>query len=148
VDLIGEGFDCAIRVGYLPDSNLIARRVGPMFARFVASPGYIKAHGSPETPEELVAHQALLQGTEAWRLMDGDATITVQPGGGSKPIMAQPSWPPRWRGSASRPSPTASSTNMWPRARSFRSCGAIRRLPRDFMPSALLDRILRGKSGC
>lgn len=31
VDLVGEGFDCAIRVGHLPDSNLVAKRVGPMF---------------------------------------------------------------------------------------------------------------------
>lgn len=81
VDLIAEGFDCAIRVGYLQDSNLIARRVGPISGKLVASPDYIKAHGSPETPEELVAHQALMQGTEAWQLMDGDKIVTVQPQG-------------------------------------------------------------------
>jgi DNA-binding transcriptional LysR family regulator len=81
VDLITEGYDCAIRVGYLQDSNLIARRVGPIYGKLVASPDYIKAHGSPETPEELVAHQALLQGTEAWQLMDGDKIITVRPQG-------------------------------------------------------------------
>jgi DNA-binding transcriptional LysR family regulator len=66
VDLITEGYDCAIRVGYLQDSNLIARRVGPIHGKFVASPDYIKVHGSPETPEELVAHEALMQGTDAW----------------------------------------------------------------------------------
>lgn len=49
VDLIAEGFDCAIRVGYLQDSNLIARRVGPIYGKFVASPDYIEAHGAPET---------------------------------------------------------------------------------------------------
>jgi len=81
VDLIAEGFDCAIRVGYLPDTNLIAKRVGPIYGKFVASPDYIKAHGSPETPQELVAHQALMQGTESWQLMDGDKVITVQPQG-------------------------------------------------------------------
>lgn len=81
VDLIAEGFDCAIRVGYLQDSNLIARRVGPISGKLVASPGYIKAHGSPETLEELVVHQALMQGTEAWQLMDGDKIVTVQPQG-------------------------------------------------------------------
>ena len=47
VDLIAEGFDCAIRVGYLQDSNLIAKRVGPIYGKLVASPDYIKAHGSP-----------------------------------------------------------------------------------------------------
>ncbi|MHB0767284.1 LysR family transcriptional regulator [Bradyrhizobium sp. 1.29L] len=81
VDLIAEGYDCAIRVGYLQDSNLIARRVGPVYGKLVASPDYIKTHGSPESPEELVAHEALMQGTEAWQLMDGDKIITVRPQG-------------------------------------------------------------------
>lgn len=81
VDLITEGFDCAIRGGYLQDSNLIAKRVGPIHGKLVASPDYIKAHGSPETLDELVAHQALMQGTEAWQFMDGDRIVTVQPQG-------------------------------------------------------------------
>jgi DNA-binding transcriptional LysR family regulator len=81
VDLIAEGYDCAIRVGNLPDSSLVARRVGPLYGIFVASPDYIKVHGSPQTPEELVAHQALMQGTETWQVMDGDRVITVRPQG-------------------------------------------------------------------
>ncbi|UVM47279.1 LysR family transcriptional regulator [Pseudomonas brassicacearum] len=81
VDLITEGYDCAIRVGYLQDSNLIARRIGPIYGKLLASPDYIKAHGSPETPEEIVAHQALMQSTEAWQFMDGDKIITVRPQG-------------------------------------------------------------------
>ena len=81
VDLVTEGFDCAIRFGYLPDSNLIARHVGPFHGRLVASPDYIRAHGSPEKPEDLVDHQALMQGTEAWQLTDGDRIITVRPQG-------------------------------------------------------------------
>ncbi len=71
VDLIAEGFDCAIRGAYLQDSNLIARRVGPIHGKLVASPDYVEAHGSPETPAELATHQALMQGTEAWQFMDG-----------------------------------------------------------------------------
>jgi DNA-binding transcriptional LysR family regulator len=81
VDLIAEGYDCAIRVGYLEDSSLIARRICPVYGKLVASPDYVKAHGAPETPEELVAHQALMQGTEAWQLTDGDKVITVRPQG-------------------------------------------------------------------
>ncbi|GGC88005.1 hypothetical protein GCM10010994_52460 [Chelatococcus reniformis] len=81
VDLISEGFDCSIRVGYLPDSNLIARRVGPIYGKLVASPDYIKVHGSPEAPEELASHQALMQGTEAWQLMDGEKILTIHPQG-------------------------------------------------------------------
>lgn len=81
VDLIGEGYDCAIRVGYLQDSNLIARRIGPITGKLVASPGYVEAHGSPETPGDLIAHQALMQSTEAWQFMDGDKVISVRPQG-------------------------------------------------------------------
>lgn len=81
VDLIGEGFDCAIRVGYLQDSNLVARCVGPLYGKLVASPDYIAAHGGPETPDELADHQALMQGTERWQFMDGDAIVTVHPRG-------------------------------------------------------------------
>lgn len=81
VDLVAEGFDCAIRVGYLPDSNLVARRVGPIYGKLVASPDYIKVHGFPEKPEDLANHQALMQGTETWQFMDGDTVVTVHPRG-------------------------------------------------------------------
>lgn len=81
VDLIAEGFDCAIRGGYLQDSNLIAKRVGPIRGKLVASPQYIKAYGAPESLDELTAHQALMQGTEAWQFLDGDKIVSVQPQG-------------------------------------------------------------------
>lgn len=81
VDLIAEGYDCAIRVGYLQDSNLIARCIGPIKGKLVASPGYIKAHGSPQKPQELIAHQALMQSTEAWQFLEGDKVVAVRPQG-------------------------------------------------------------------
>jgi DNA-binding transcriptional LysR family regulator len=81
VDLVGEGFDCAIRVGYLSDSNLLARHVGPVHGKLVASPNYIRQHGAPETPDELLTHQALMQGTETWQFIDGDKTISIHPRG-------------------------------------------------------------------
>ncbi|WP_139859754.1 LysR family transcriptional regulator [Bradyrhizobium ivorense] len=81
VDIVAEGFDCAIRVGYLQDSNLIARRVGRIYGKLVASPDYIKAHGVPETLDELIAHEALMQGTETWQFMNGDEIVTVHPRG-------------------------------------------------------------------
>lgn len=81
VDLIAEGFDCAIRVGYLADSNLMVRRVGPFHGKLVASPDYIKAHGAPEGLEDLLSHEALMQGTESWQFTDGDKVVTVQPQG-------------------------------------------------------------------
>lgn len=81
VDLVGEGFDCAVRVGYLSDSNLIARRIGPVFGKLVASPRYIQAHGAPQTPEQVLGHEALMQASEAWRFVDGDRIVTVHPQG-------------------------------------------------------------------
>ncbi|MBY5867156.1 LysR family transcriptional regulator [Rhizobium leguminosarum] len=81
VDLVGEGFDCAIRLGHLPDSNLVARRIGPIFGKLVASPAYIEAHGAPETPDEIVNHQVVMRDAEKWQFMDGDEIVTVRPQG-------------------------------------------------------------------
>ena len=58
------------------------RRVGPIHWKLVASPDYIKAHGSPETPEELVTHEALMQGTETWqRWMATRSSLSSRRGG-------------------------------------------------------------------
>jgi DNA-binding transcriptional LysR family regulator len=84
VNLVGEGYDCAIRIGYLRDSSLIAKRVGPIGGKLVASPDYIKAHGAPETPDDIGNHEALMQGTESWQFVDGNKTITVHPQGRHK----------------------------------------------------------------
>jgi DNA-binding transcriptional LysR family regulator len=81
VDLIAEGFDAAVRVGCLPDSNLIAQRVGPICVKVVASPDYIAQRGAPQTPDDLLNHEALMQGTEAWRFIVGGKTISVCPQG-------------------------------------------------------------------
>jgi len=81
VDLVAEGYDCAIRVGYLQDSGLIAKRIGPIHGKLVASPDYIRRHGAPETPDEIGGHEALMQGTEGWHFLDGDKTITTRPHG-------------------------------------------------------------------
>jgi DNA-binding transcriptional LysR family regulator len=81
VDLVSEGFDCAIRVGYLQDSTMVARRVGPIYGKLVASPDYVRKHGAPQVPQDVVNHEALMQGTETWRFVDGDQIVTVQPRG-------------------------------------------------------------------
>jgi DNA-binding transcriptional LysR family regulator len=78
VDLVAEGYDCAIRVGHLADSNLIARRIAPINGKLVASPAYIDAHGAPRTLEELHDHEALMQNTEAWQLMDRGEVVSVR----------------------------------------------------------------------
>lgn len=81
VDLVSEGYDCAIRLGFLPDSNLVARLIGPIYRTVVASPDYVKAQGAPETLEDLLNHQALMRGTDAWQFMDGKNIVSVRPQG-------------------------------------------------------------------
>lgn len=81
VDLVAEGFDCGIRVGWLPDSNLVARRIGSMPVHVYASPSYIAAHGAPETPNDLLKHSAILPGANTLTFSDGTQTFTVSPQG-------------------------------------------------------------------
>ncbi len=81
VDLVGEGFDCAIRVGYLQDSALVARRVGSVCGILVASPEYIEAHGAPVSLDEIVNHQVAMRGDERWQFKDGDKIVTLLPQG-------------------------------------------------------------------
>ncbi len=59
VDLVGEGIDCAIRVGKLRDSSLIAKRVGELEQINVGSRAYIAQHGMPQTPDDLKDHLAV-----------------------------------------------------------------------------------------
>ncbi|UQV18565.1 LysR family transcriptional regulator [Brevundimonas albigilva] len=81
VDLVAEGFDCAIRVGYLQDSTLIARRFGSVYGKLVASPDYIRLHGAPQAPDDIMDHEALMQGSETWQFIDGDRTVSIRPRG-------------------------------------------------------------------
>jgi len=81
VDLVAEGFDLAIRVGWLPDSTLVARRIGPVTGRLVATPDYLAAHGAPTSLDDIANHPALMQGTEIWRVRDGDQVLTLHPQG-------------------------------------------------------------------
>jgi DNA-binding transcriptional LysR family regulator len=59
VDLIAEGFDLAIRLGQLPDSGLVARKLEDAALLLVASPDYLHLRGKPQTLEELQRHQCL-----------------------------------------------------------------------------------------
>jgi DNA-binding transcriptional LysR family regulator len=60
VDLIGERFDAAIRIGVLKDSTLVARRIAGVRALLVASPDYLAKAGRPRTPGDLVRHECLI----------------------------------------------------------------------------------------
>ncbi len=83
VDMVGEGFDMAIRIGTLPDSTLIAKRLGEFRRVICASPAYIQGAGAPREPEDLLKHACLRYGRESqtgWELFQGDArkAISVQ----------------------------------------------------------------------
>lgn len=85
VDIIAERFDCAVRLGNLPDSTLVARRIAPIYGAICATPAYFEAHGRPQTPDELVHHECLVQSSSrqaaTWRFQAGKRWITIQPHG-------------------------------------------------------------------
>ncbi len=60
VDLLEQEIDIAIRIGHLPDSSLMAKRVGGKRLGWYASPDYLQEHGTPTTPEVLNEHQCLI----------------------------------------------------------------------------------------
>lgn len=71
VDVIGEGFDMAIRIGTLADSTLIARRLGELKRVICASPDYLAHTSTPRLPEDLRDHACLRYGREGqtgWEL--------------------------------------------------------------------------------
>ncbi|MCG6658828.1 LysR family transcriptional regulator [Halomonas campisalis] len=59
VDLLEEGYDLAIRIGSLPDSSLVARRLARCRLLLCASPGYLAKHGAPRDLDDLEKHQCL-----------------------------------------------------------------------------------------
>jgi len=62
VDIVGEGYDMAIRIGHLADSSLVARQIAPAQMVACASPAYLKQRGKPQTPADLKQHDCLLYG--------------------------------------------------------------------------------------
>lgn len=77
LDLIGGEIDVAIRLGELPDSNLVARRLGVLHTQVYAGTAYLERHGEPQHPDELTGHRVLAltkhrQGNRyQWDLDDG-----------------------------------------------------------------------------
>lgn len=76
VNVAEENLDCAIRIGALGDSSLIAVRIGQVAPVVCASPGYLEAHGTPRTPQELVTHDcirfSLISMAREWRFAAKD----------------------------------------------------------------------------
>jgi DNA-binding transcriptional LysR family regulator len=85
VDVIGEGFDAAIRIAVLPDSSLVVRRLCEMQRYLVGSPTYVNRHGRPKHPLQLAQHRCISYGyattTEIWRFTKGGRSASVRPSG-------------------------------------------------------------------
>lgn len=80
VDLVEEGFDLAIRAGRLPDSSLIARRLGELPRYVVASPRYLKGRKRPRSPQDLLVHTCLTFGSPnvTWKLVSEQQEVEVK----------------------------------------------------------------------
>jgi DNA-binding transcriptional LysR family regulator len=78
VDLIGGGFDLALRIGNLEDSALVARRIAPSRRVLVGSPAYVALRGRPSHPRDLADHDILIYSQEQWRFRVGNRWETVR----------------------------------------------------------------------
>ena len=90
VDLAAEGFDCAVRVGDMPDSSLVSVRLADNRRLCVATPAYLKRHGTPAHPGDLSKFDCLTMSIDAsqtrgWAFKvpkgDGSELIHLKPGG-------------------------------------------------------------------
>jgi DNA-binding transcriptional LysR family regulator len=79
----GDGFDAVIRHGPLPDNGWIAKRFAPGRRMLVASPDYLKKHGTPRSLGDLGAHRGIIysiRGASDWRFRQGGRWSVVRPG--------------------------------------------------------------------
>jgi len=85
LDLIAENIDVALRVGELPDSSVVARRLGTIVYCFVAAPEYLKARTLPAEPADLKAHDCVMfnakNNERDWELVSGRRKVRVHVSG-------------------------------------------------------------------
>ncbi|RDJ00521.1 LysR family transcriptional regulator [Dyella solisilvae] len=83
VDVVGEGYELAIRIGAIDDPQLVARPLLPYRMLLVASPGYLARHGTPQHPRDLSTHVCLglsnWRRRDQWRLTGADGEICDVP---------------------------------------------------------------------
>ena len=76
LDLIRDPVDLVIRIGALPDSQLIARPLGTLQRSLFASPSYLTRHGMPASPDALLQHQCLRMLDMPWVLQNGEQQVS------------------------------------------------------------------------
>jgi len=82
VDIVGSGFDVAIRVAELEDSSLVARKLAPNNRVICAAPSYLEKHGVPETLADLAKHNCLAPSAQdVWRLQGPEGPTTIRVNG-------------------------------------------------------------------
>lgn len=82
VDMVGEGFDLAVRIGEPREASLVARKIAPIRAVLVASPAYLDSIGRPITLADLERHECLVYaGGGDWRFRQGRRWVAVRPSG-------------------------------------------------------------------
>lgn len=82
VDLVNERIDCAVRIGELSDSNLVSTRLTEMRRVVVASADYLRRHGVPQTPDDLVRHRCLLLSQQrGWIFVVDGQAVTLKVAG-------------------------------------------------------------------
>jgi DNA-binding transcriptional LysR family regulator len=70
IDLVGEGFDLAIRTGEVADKRLVCRRIASRVSEVCAAPHYLKSFGTPQTIEELKGHECLVGTNATWHFLE------------------------------------------------------------------------------
>ena len=86
VDIVNEGFDCAVRVGDLPDSSLVSVRLADNRRLCVAAAAYLKRAGTPKAPGDLSRHECLTLTSDAsqtrgWAFMHNGEVTYLRPSG-------------------------------------------------------------------
>jgi DNA-binding transcriptional LysR family regulator len=84
-DLVAEGIDLALRAGEITDGSLVARRISSVSRYVVASTAYLAAHGTPQKPQDLVAHQCLIfsraVSPQIWHFTGPEGELEIAVGG-------------------------------------------------------------------
>ncbi|HEY1073247.1 LysR family transcriptional regulator [Brevundimonas sp.] len=78
-DLVGDGYDLAVRFGHLTDSRLMARRLASRRLILCASPDYLARRGAPRDLSEIASHDSLIGSAEHWRFTEAGREVALRP---------------------------------------------------------------------